>query len=111
MTLWLLLCISIWGLSCLATSMNKHQRDIFVAPISDKKSKLLKSAGWGILTLSACIAIFAAGISVGLSEWVGIITFAAFIVAFIVTYQPRRIIQFNFAILVLFLFLILIWIL
>lgn len=109
MTIWLLWCISIWGLSCLAASMSKHQRDLFVAPLSQKITKFLQVAGWSIIVLSAFIAIYVAGISVGLSEWVGVLTFSAFIVGLIITYQPRRLIQFNFSILILFVVLLLIW--
>lgn len=108
MILWLLWCISIWGFSGLAASMSKHQRDIFSKPVSAKQTKILQILGWGVISLSAFIAIFVTGISVGISEWLGVLTFAALVVGLTMTYWPKRIIQLNIAITILFVILLII---
>ncbi|AOA58375.1 DUF3325 domain-containing protein [Acinetobacter larvae] len=105
MKLWLLWCMTICGLSCLAASMSKHQRDIFAHAISARQSQFLYIIGWGIVIASAVPAIFYSGLSVGLSEWVGVLSFAALAVGLTLSYRAKYILQFNLAIATLFIVL------
>lgn len=91
MSAWLLICVSVFAFSCLACSMQKHQRDIFTAKISDKQSRLFQVVGWLLLGLTAVVAIFWKRASIGLSEWIGCLTFSALIVGLCMTYFPKKI--------------------
>lgn len=98
----LLWCILVWGFSALAASMSKHQRDIFVAKVPEQKTRIFQITGWVILTLAAILAIFYKGASVGLSEWIGVMSFAALLVGLTLTYFPKKLFQLNIVIAVLF---------
>ena len=91
MSSWLLICGLVFAFSCLACSMQKHQRDIFTAKISDKQSRLFQVVGWLLLGLTAVMAIFWKGASLGLSEWIGCLTFSALMVGLCMTYFPKKI--------------------
>ncbi|MEC8887480.1 MAG: DUF3325 domain-containing protein [Pseudomonadota bacterium] len=91
MSAWLLICVLVFAFSCLACSMQKHQRDIFTAKISDTQSRLYQIVGWLLLGLMAVIAIIWKGASIGLSEWIGCLTFSALIVGLCMTYFPKKI--------------------
>lgn len=98
----MLWCVAMVALSSLACGMSKHQRDIFIVKISAKKSRYFEIAGWVILLISAVITIYFKGASVGLSEWLGCITFAALAVGLLLTYQPKKLLQANVIVTVLF---------
>lgn len=91
MSSWLLICGSVFAFSCLACSMQKHQRDIFTAKTSDTQSRLYQIVGWLLLGLTAVIAIIWKGASIGLSEWIGCLTFSALMVGLCMTYFPKKI--------------------
>lgn len=71
--------------------MQKHQRDIFTAKTSDTQSRLYQIVGWLLLGLTAVIAIIWKGASIGLSEWIGCLTFSALMVGLCMTYFPKKI--------------------
>ncbi|EPF79691.1 hypothetical protein GCM10025882_19360 [Acinetobacter gyllenbergii] len=99
MMLW---CVAVVALSALACGMSKHQRDIFSSQISAQTSRCFEITGWVILLISALVMIYLKGASVGLSEWLGCITFAALAVGLLLTYQPKKLLQANVIMTVLF---------
>ncbi|MBH2002347.1 MAG: DUF3325 domain-containing protein [Moraxellaceae bacterium] len=98
----MLWCVAVVALSALACGMSKHQRDIFSSQISAQNSRRFEIAGWVVLLLSALVMIYLKGASVGLSEWLGCITFAAFAVGLLLTYQPKKLLQANVIVTVVF---------
>ncbi|ENV09746.1 hypothetical protein F966_02406 [Acinetobacter higginsii] len=99
MMLW---CVAVVALSALACGMSKHQRDIFSSQISVQNSRRFEIVGWVVLLLSALVMIYIKGASVGLSEWLGCITFAALAVGLLLTYQPKKLLQANVIMTVVF---------
>ena len=69
MTALMLWCVAVVALSSLACGMSKHQRDIFISPISARNSRRFEIVGWGMLLLSAVAAIDLKG-SVYPNGWV-----------------------------------------
>lgn len=102
MAAWMLWCVAVVALSSLACGMNKHQRDIFSSPVSAQMSRAFEIAGWVILLISALVMIYVKGASIGLSEWLGCISFAALAVGLALTYQPKKLLQANLIVTVLF---------
>ncbi|MCI3877922.1 DUF3325 domain-containing protein [Acinetobacter higginsii] len=98
----MLWCVAVVALSALACGMSKHQRDIFTSQISAQNSRRFEIVGWVVLLLSALVMIYLKGASVGLSEWLGCITFAALAVGLLLTYQPKKLLQANVIVTVLF---------
>ncbi|OEC92231.1 DUF3325 domain-containing protein [Acinetobacter sp. YK3] len=91
----MLWCVTVVALSSLACGMSKHQRDIFTSSISAQNSRRFEIVGWSILLLSAVAAIYLKGASIGLSEWLGCISFAALAVGLLLTYHPKKLLQAN----------------
>ena len=102
MTALMLWCVAVVALSSMACGMSKHQRDIFTVQISAKKSRYFEIAGWVALLLSALVMIYFKGASIGLSQWLGCITFGALAVGLLLTYQPKKLLQVNVIMTVLF---------
>ncbi|WP_151714861.1 DUF3325 domain-containing protein [Acinetobacter sp. TUM15071] len=98
----MLWCVAVVALSALACGMSKHQRDIFSVQISAQNSRRFEIVGWVMLLLSALVMIYLKGASVGLSEWLGCITFAALAVGLLLTYQPKKLLQANVIVTVVF---------
>ncbi|MCU4335639.1 DUF3325 domain-containing protein [Acinetobacter dispersus] len=98
----MLWCVAVVALSALACGMSKHQRDIFSTQISAQNSRRFEIVGWVMLLLSALVMIYLKGASVGLSEWLGCITFAALAVGLLLTYQPKKLLQANMIVTVVF---------
>ncbi|CAM4216153.1 hypothetical protein F901_02173 [Acinetobacter dispersus] len=98
----MLWCVVVVALSALACGMSKHQRDIFSTQISAQNSRRFEIVGWVMLLLSALVMIYLKGASVGLSEWLGCITFAALAVGLLLTYQPKKLLQANVIVTVVF---------
>lgn len=110
MIIWILWCISVWGMSCLAWGMTKHQRELFDRKVSSKETGIFQIVGWTLLAASAITMIFIQPPSFGLPEWIGSLTFAALVVGLIVSYYPKKLMQINLAMsLVLVLVLAITW--
>ncbi|WP_109441317.1 DUF3325 domain-containing protein [Acinetobacter haemolyticus] len=106
MTALLLWCVCVVGLSSLACAMAKHQRDIFSDQVSQRKCRLFQIVGWSLLIISAGLAAYFKGISIGLSEWLGCVSFAALAVGLLLSYTPKKILKANAVVAVLFLILL-----
>ncbi|NNP71077.1 DUF3325 domain-containing protein [Acinetobacter sp. Ac_5812] len=102
MAAWMLWCVAVVALSSLACGMSKHQRDIFSSQISAQNSRSFEIIGWVVLLISALVMIYLKGASVGLSEWLGCITFAALAVGLLLTYHPKKLLQANVIVTVVF---------
>lgn len=98
----MLWCVAVVALSSLACGMSKHQRDIFSSQISAQNSRRFEILGWVVLLISALVMIYLKGASVGLSEWLGCITFAALAVGLLLTYHPKKLLQANVIVTVVF---------
>ena len=105
MMLW---CVAVVALSALACGMSKHQRDIFSVQISAQNSRRFEIVGWVALLFSALVMIYFKGASVGLSEWLGCMSFAALAVGLLLTYHPKKLLQANVIVTVLFALLLIV---
>ena len=75
----------IWSLSslafiALASSMSKHQKQIFGNELNTIQTRYATIIGWLLLTFSLVICILSGKLSNMLSFWVGVISFAALFV-------------------------------
>lgn len=95
MAAWLLWCVAVLGFSSLACSMTKHQRDLFTGKVSEQKTRIFQITGWTVLIAMAIIVIFWKGASIGLSEWLGSLTFAALTIGLTLTYFPKKLLYLN----------------
>jgi hypothetical protein len=89
--------ILIWALCnlafiALASSMSKHQKQIFGQELVASKTKLATVLGWVLLTV-ALIACLIHGDSVSnmISYWIGVLSFSALTVAFTLSYFESKV--------------------
>ena len=71
----------IWSLSALgflalASSMQKHQKQLFSTELSSKHSQLAKISGWLLLILSLALCFIAYPTSNAISYWIAVLSFA-----------------------------------
>lgn len=90
--MWFLL---IWSLNnlaffALASSMAKHQKQLFARELAPTQSRLARLMGWLILTLSFIACLYDMQVSNGISYWIGILSFSALLVAVTLTYFAHR---------------------
>lgn len=83
LTLWSL---SSLGFISLACSMSKHQKQLFGHELSPQKTTLAQYLGWIILGLSLMASIWHSNFSIGISYWLGAISFSALFVAWCLSY-------------------------
>lgn len=86
--------LSIWslislGLMSLACSMSKHQKQIFSQELSSGATRFAQYLGWVLLAISISVSLYDHSISVGLSYWLGVATFASLFVAAMLSYFHR----------------------
>ena len=82
------LLLSFSGLSALALSLDRHHRAVFRTPVSRRRLRGLRAAGWSGLGLSCAAAIASAGWSVGPVQWIGSLTGSALAVVALIAYRP-----------------------
>jgi hypothetical protein len=92
----------IWSLSslafiALASSMSKHQKQIFGNELNAKQTRYATIIGWLLLTFSLVICILSGKLSNMLSFWVGVISFAALFVGVSLSYFEQKIKAFTLA--------------
>ncbi|MGF6492702.1 hypothetical protein ABIE56_000857 [Luteibacter sp. 621] len=85
------LCVvtALLGFAALSMGMSRHQRDVLGKALPASKTKLVRIAGWALLTASWAAAITSDGAALGSVYWIGALTFGALIVAFSVTRLSR----------------------
>lgn len=96
----------IWSLSslafiALASSMSKHQKQIFGNELNAKQTRYATIIGWLLLTFSLVICILSGKLSNMLSFWVGVISFAALFVGVSLSYFEQKIKAFTLALCIL----------
>lgn len=106
MSAWILWCVLVWALSCLACAMSKHQREIFSQKVSARATRIFQCLGWALLNISVIVMIFYQTPSVAIAEWLGCLSFAALMVGLTLTYLPKKLKQLNMLVTVLFLIFI-----
>lgn len=96
----------IWSLSslafiALASSMSKHQKQIFGNELNAKQTRYATIIGWLLLTFSLVICILSGKLSNMLSFWVGVLSFAALFVGVSLSYFEQKIKAFTLALCIL----------
>lgn len=90
---WFLL---IWSINCLgfialASSMNKHQKQIYGKTLDANKTRLAQILGWVLLLIAFIACISKAQLSNMISYWIGVLTFSALFVGLCLSYFETQI--------------------
>ncbi len=96
----------IWSLCslafiALASSMSKHQKQIFGNELNTIQTRYATIIGWLLLTFSLVICILSGKLSNMLSFWVGVLSFAALFVGVSLSYFEQKIKAFTLALCIL----------
>lgn len=100
--------ILIWSLCslafiALASSMSKHQKQIFGRELSSKQTLVATIVGWSVFGISLTFCLMAGNISNMLSYWIGVLTCSALLVGLCLSYFDAQIKYiFSFSILIAF---------
>ncbi|MDY0206710.1 MAG: DUF3325 domain-containing protein [Pseudomonas sp.] len=92
-------CLCFLGLVLIALSMPKHYQQIRAR--KGQFSQLSLWVGYALLLASVYACTASMGISIGLSVWLALLTFAAFVLMFLLSYKSRVVIPFSMICLVL----------
>lgn len=85
----LALCFS--GFVALSLSMNRHHEQVFASKPGERRSRVLRLAGWLALGLAILPCIQAFSLSVGLALWVATLSVAAALLIVLLPYAPRMV--------------------
>ncbi len=101
--IWFLL---IWSMStlalmALASSMQKHQKQIFNQLLDDGKTRLATMLGWTGLAISLALCFVEAPPSNAISYWLAVLSFAATAVLLLLSYYPQHSKRFALILLIL----------
>lgn len=77
------------GFTALSLAMNRHARDVLRRELPARQRTVLRVAGFAVLGLSLWLAATATGWSLGLVEWVGMLSVSAVALVLSLTYAPR----------------------
>lgn len=88
--------ILIWSLCnlafiALASSMSKHQKQIFGRELSSKQTLVTTIVGWSIFSISLTFCLMAGNISNMLSYWIGVLTCSALFIGLCLSYYSPKI--------------------
>ncbi|RKG32593.1 DUF3325 domain-containing protein [Acinetobacter tianfuensis] len=83
--------ISSLGFFALASSMSKHQKQIFGHELDAAKTKYAAIEGWTLLITSLIICLLSGAITNMVSYWVAALTFAAFFTGLCLSYLETKI--------------------
>lgn len=81
--------LSLGGFACMALSMAKHYRQVFLAEPTKRGARMRRMAAWLLLCVSLVPAVTDDAASVGIVLWTGVLTVSAFSVTMLLTYWPR----------------------
>lgn len=92
----MILFLVMWSLTslaffALASSMSKHQKQIFGRELDKSKTRLASISGWGLLLLALVVCIYQGTLSSMISYWVGVLTFSALFVGLCLSYFESKI--------------------
>ena len=81
----------IWSLCsiaffALASSMSKHQKQIFGHELDAAKTRYAAFTGWVLLIIALIICMMSAQLSNMISYWIGVLTFSALFVGLCLSY-------------------------
>lgn len=82
--------LSLGGFAALALAMERHQEDLFGAPLPAARTRLLRAAGWLLLLLALGVAVRSHGWSLGLVAYSGHTSFGAGVVFVALIWADRR---------------------
>jgi hypothetical protein len=88
MTLLFSVSLSVTGLACLALAMERHHQRLFGKAAATWPRRGWRALGCCLLVGAFLICIRSSGWSIGLVEWVGLLTVAAICVVLGLTYCP-----------------------
>lgn len=88
--------LMIWALCsiaflALASSMAKHQKQIFGHELERSKTHFAALSGWGLLIIALIICMMSAQLSNMISYWIGVLTFSALFVGLCLSYFEAHI--------------------
>lgn len=95
--IWLSLALCFNGFTALCLSMERHHKQVFATSASLLERWLFRIGGWVALALSIMPCVSALGISIGLSLWAVLLTFAGLLVMALLSYWPRVLVAAAFA--------------
>lgn len=78
------------GFFALASSMSKHQKQIYGQELTSGKTKLATLIGWILLLLSLAICLASGAISNMASYWVGALSFSALFIGLCLSYLDTK---------------------
>ena len=101
--------LMIWALAtlgffALASSISKHQKQIFNKELTLQQTRLATTIGWLLLIVSLFICLTQGHWSTEISYWVGVITFAALFIGVCLSYFEQKIKNIAVSVLLLFIF-------
>lgn len=87
--------ILIWSLSSLgfislASTMSKHQKQMFGQELETSKNHFAQISGWILLGISLVLSISSNTLSNGISYWIGILTLSALGVGLMLSYYSHK---------------------
>lgn len=85
--------VSVVGLFSLASSMEKHQKQIFGQKLTNAQTRLATISGWVFLLIAFILSIQNAQLSNMISYWIGVLTFSSLWVGLSLSYFEARIKQ------------------
>lgn len=99
--------LMIWSLCsiaffALASSMSKHQKQIFGHELASSKTRLVLILGWVLLLIALILCIMSAQLSNMISYWIGVLTFSALFVGLCISYLATHIQKITIATLLIF---------
>ncbi|TRX73695.1 DUF3325 domain-containing protein [Pseudomonas mangiferae] len=77
------------GFCGLCLAMNRHHGDVFGAPPSPRRARLLRLGGWLGVAASWAPCVAHHGITVGSVLWVGLLGAASLSLVLLLPYRPR----------------------
>lgn len=82
------LCVA--AFAALALAMERHQDDLFGAPLAPGRTRGLRAAGWGLLLLALAVVVRSQGWALGLVAYAGHTSFGAAAVFIALIAADRR---------------------
>ncbi|AYV48135.1 DUF3325 domain-containing protein [Caulobacter flavus] len=79
--------ISFAAFTCLALAMKKHRSGL--EPLVLPSQGVLRVLGWGLLALSAAVAVARMGPALGVTAWIGQMCAAAALLVLLLSWRPK----------------------
>lgn len=92
------------GFFSLASSMTKHQKQIFAKELTLQQTRLATTVGWILLIVALLICLPQGHWSTEISYWIGVLSFAALFVGLCLSYFEQHIRNIAVTVLLLFIF-------